>query len=413
MINRRAPVQVQVDSQELPSGVISPPRPVRVLTLTTVDITLGKLLPTLIHALAKQGYISESASADGSYAEELRAEGFQVHRIAFKRRVFTTSHLVAFVQVYRLLRRRKYDVVHVHTPFAQVVGRIAARLAGTPIVIYTSHGFQFHESRSPAVRRCIIEIERFLGRYTDMIFTQSREDAQSAVEIGIAPAEKVLWIGNGIQLRRFSPGTADASVRAEFGLDAEHRVIGFIGRIVREKGIVELIEAMSRVVAAAPEARLLVVGDTLASDGDTAAKSIVETAIARLGLRDKVRFAGLRDDVPRLLRAMDMFVLPSWREGMPRSIIEAMATGLPVVATDIRGCREEVIHGETGLLVPPKRADLLADAIISLVTDRERAALMGERGRARALEWFDEEKVVERQLKAYTMLLNRKGRLAG
>ena len=387
-------------------------RPIRVLTLTTVDITLGKLLPSLIHALKDRGYISECASADGPHAEELRAEGIRVHPITFKRRVFTPSHVLAFLQVFRLMRRGRYDIVHVHTPFAQVIGRMAARLAGVPLVLYTSHGFQFHESRPHLVRSAIKWIERFLGRHTDMVFTQSREDAQTAVEIGIAPAERVLWIGNGIQLHRFTPGPEDRTARSEFGLETDHKIVGFIGRIVREKGVIELIEAMAEVSAAVPDARLLVVGDTLASDGDTAAKALVQSTIDRLGIHDKVRFAGLRDDTPRLLRVMDVFVLPSWREGMPRSIIEAMSTGLPVIATDIRGCREEVVDGETGVLVPPKRADLLAKAIVSLLTDRETAIRMGERGRERALEWFDEAKVVERQLAAYAALLEKKGLLS-
>jgi glycosyltransferase involved in cell wall biosynthesis len=254
----------------------------------------------------------------------------------------------------------------------------------------------------------IIGIERWLGRWTDLIFTQSKEDAETAVRIGIAPGDRVLWIGNGIQLDRFNPRAVDMSVREEFDLEPDHKVVGFIGRVVREKGVVELIEAMARVVAHVPDARLLVVGDTLASDGDTAAKRLVHEAIRELGLEDKVRFAGLRDDIPCLLKAMDVFVLPSWREGMPRSIIEAMAIGLPVVATDIRGCREEVVHDETGLLVAPRRPDRLAEAILALLSNPDLAREMGTRGRQRAVESFDENQVVRRQLVAYEELVDRK-----
>jgi glycosyltransferase involved in cell wall biosynthesis len=198
-------------------------------------------------------------------------------------------------------------------------------------------------------------------------------------------------------------------VRKEFDFKARHRVVGFIGRIVREKGIEELIEAMAYVTSREPQARLLIVGDTLASDGDTEAKEVVKKAILKYGLQDKVRFAGLRDDVPRLLTALDIFVLPSWREGMPRSIIEAMATGLPVVATDIRGCREEVVHGDTGLLVPPKDPRELGEAILSLVCDDSLARKMGKRGREVALDWFDEDAVIERQIEAYYRLIEEKG----
>ena len=382
-------------------------RALRVLTLTTVDITLEKLLSPLIHALRDAGFTSECASSDGPHAAQLRAEGFQVHRIPLERRILTVRHAFALLRLIRLLRKREYDVVHVHTPVAQVLGRIAAKVTGVPIVLYTSHGFQFHDSRSWWARKIIIEIERRLARWTNVILTQSMEDAESAVQHGIGSRDQVIWIGNGVQLERFRPGPTDMSVREEFNLEAHHRVVGFIGRIVREKGVVELIEAMSRVIARFPSAKLLIVGDTLSSDGDTAAKKIVHDAIRALELQEEVRFAGMRDDVPRLLRAMDVFTLPSWREGMPRSIIEAMATGLPVVATDIRGCREEVVHGETGLLVPPKRSDRLADAILTLISDPQRADEMGARGRQRALEWFDERKVVQRQISLYEQLARR------
>jgi glycosyltransferase involved in cell wall biosynthesis len=377
----------------------------RVLTLSTVDITLDKLLLPLIRALRDEGFVSECASADGTHAEMLRDMGFVVHPISFKRRLLTTTHITAFFQVYRLLRRRSYQIVHVHTPFAQVIGRVAARLAGVPLVFYTSHGFQFYESRSRLACYAIARVEQLLGKWTDMLFTQSREDAETAVRIGIAPKERVLWIGNGVQLDRFQPGPPTLDTRREFDLDANHRVVGFIGRIVREKGIEELIEAMAYVTTREPDARLLVVGDTLASDGDTEAKKVVQRAILEYGMQDKVRFAGLRDDIPRLLKALDIFVLPSWREGMPRSIIEAMATGLPVVATDIRGCREEVIHGESGLLVPPRNPRKLGEAILSLVCDDAQAKRMGKRGRELALEWFNEDAVIERQIEAYHRLI--------
>ena len=380
---------------------------VRVLTLTTVDITISKLLLPLIHALRQRGFVAECACADGLDAEALREQGFVVHPITFKRRVFTPSHIVAFWQVYRLLREGEYDVIHVHTPFAQVIGRSAARLAGVPTIMYTSHGFQFHNSRSRLSRGLIIRIERWLGRWTDVLFTQSREDAESAIRLGIATRERVTWIGNGVQLDSFIPGPIDMSVRAEFDLLPDHKVVGFIGRIVREKGVLDLIDAMSLVVSEDPQSRLLVVGDTLASDGDTAAKRMVREAIRKHGLETVVRFAGMRDDIPRLLRAMDVFTLPSWREGMPRSIIEAMASGLPVVASDIRGCREEVVHGETGLLVPVRRPDRLAQALLTLISNPLQAKEMGARGRFRAIEWFDEREVVQRQLDIYDALVRR------
>jgi glycosyltransferase involved in cell wall biosynthesis len=255
-------------------------------------------------------------------------------------------------------------------------------------------------------------LERFLARWTDVIFTQSGEDAETAVRARIAEAHRVVWIGNGVELGRFHPGPIDHDVRREFDLGPDDRVVAFVGRLVKDKGILELIQAMALVRSKMPSAKLLVIGEK--NFPDVATKRVVqpllEDAIAEGGLQDAIRFTGFRDDVPRLLRAADVMVLPSrGGEGMPRSIIEAMATGLPVVATNVRGSREEVIHGETGLLVPPRDADRLAHAILELLSDPREAREMGTRGRQRALDLYDERIVLERQLSVYRRLVEAKG----
>jgi glycosyltransferase involved in cell wall biosynthesis len=388
-------------------------RPVRVLTLATVDTAIAKLLRGIMEALRDEGFISEAACADGPYVEELRIAGFQVHTVPFQRRALSMAHLKAFVELHRLIRSRAYDIVHVHTPVAQVLGRIAARRAGVPVVLYTSHGFQFDVRRPVWARFAIRQLERYLARWTDFIFTQSGEDAETAVRTGIADPDRVVWIGNGIELSKFHPGMPDeiASVRREFGFGTDDRLVAFVGRIVRHKGILELIEAMSLVRAQMPSAKLLVIGEKNFPDVATrrVVEPLIQEAIGGNGLRNAIRFTGFRDDVPRLLRAVDLMVLPSrGGEGMPRSIIEAMATGLPVVATNVRGSREEVIHGETGLLVPPRDPDKLAAAILEILSDPDRALKMGMRGRQRALELYDERVVLERQLRVYRRLVKTK-----
>ena len=386
-------------------------RTVRVLTLATVDTALAKLLRGIMEALREEGYVSEAACAEGPYVEELRSAGFRVHTIPFQRRALSTAHFKAYAELYRLIRTRAYDIVHVHTPVAQVLGRIAARRAGVPVILYTSHGFQFDVRRPVWARVAIRQLERLLARWTDFIFTQSGEDAETAVRVGIADANRVVWIGNGIELSRFHPGPSEDGVRREFGLEPDDRVVAFVGRIVRHKGILELIEAMSLVREKLPSAKLLVIGEN--SFPDVATRRVVEPLIQKAvgsnGLLDTIRFTGFRDDVPRLLRAADLMVLPSrGGEGMPRSIIEAMSTGLPVVATDVRGSREEVVHGETGLLVPPRDPQCLAAAILELLSDSDKAREMGMRGRQRALELYDERVVLERQLRVYRQLVETK-----
>ena len=178
-------------------------------------------------------------------------------------------------------------------------------------------------------------------------------------------------------------------------------MIGFIGRLVREKGVVELFEAMARVATQFPKARPLVVGDTLKSDRDTHAIACLNRIITSERLDDVVKFTGFRDDTPDLLAIMDVFVLPSHREGMPRAILEAMAAGRPVIATNIRGCREEVIHDVTGLLVDVGDSEALAEAVMKVLSDEGLALRMGQAGRKRVEEEFDEEIVLQRQLDVY------------
>ncbi|GAG17971.1 unnamed protein product, partial [marine sediment metagenome] len=200
----------------------------------------------------------------------------------------------------------------------------------------------------------------------------------------------------------------DPVVRTELGLSLDDKVVGFIGRLVQEKGVEELLKAMGQVIKEIPDAKLLVVGDTLASDRDLRTTERLQELIQRNNLEGVIKFTGFREDIPELLAIMDLFALPSHREGMPRSILEAMAAGKPVIATDIRGCREEVVDGETGYLVPVNDPGKLAEAIIKILSDKMLAKRMSEAGRQRAVEFFDERKVLEKQLGIYRKLIQQK-----
>jgi lipopolysaccharide/colanic/teichoic acid biosynthesis glycosyltransferase/glycosyltransferase involved in cell wall biosynthesis len=306
------------------------------------------------------------------------------------------------------MKEERFDIVHVHTPVAAVLGRVAAWAAGVPIVLYTAHGFYFHEHMHKRVRRLVVWLEKLLCRITDLIFTQSYEDALTAVREAICPEEKVLWIGNGVDIRRFATEPSSNGARESLGFSAQDKVVGFVGRLVREKGILELIQAMRLVVEGFPDAKLLLVGDTLDSDRDRTAKLALRREIGQDGLAHRIVFTGHVEDVASMIAAVDLFVLPSHREGMPRTIIEAMASGKPVVATNIRGCREEVVHGLTGLLVPVKDPAALATAIISLLSNPELTQKMGAESRRRAFELFDEQAVLNKQIKAYGEIIHRK-----
>jgi glycosyltransferase involved in cell wall biosynthesis len=300
------------------------------------------------------------------------------------------------------LRAEKFDMVHVLTPVAALAGRLAAWRAGVPHIVYTAHGFYFHEHMPWPKRAAHIGLEWLAGRTTDLLLTQAQEDAATARRLGLARGP-IHAIGNGSYPARFRPAlpheTMRADIRAALGTPPDRPVILMVGRLVAEKGYPELVEAMREV-----DAELWIVGERLASDHAGGIAAALGAAEREPLLKSRIRLLGYRADVPDLMRAADIFTLPSHREGMPRSIIEAMLSGLPVVATDIRGSREEIVHGQTGLLVPVRDQRALAAALARLAGDAALRARLGADGLARARDLYDEAKVVARQLSLAAML---------
>ncbi len=382
----------------------------RVLQVAALDATIGAFILPLVDALRQNGYVVDCACADGPKAAQLRQAGYVVHSIQFSRRVVSVRHAVALAQLVRLMRRNSYEIVHVHTPIAAAIGRVAARLAGVRVVVYTAHGFYFHERMRRPLRRLCIWMERFLGRTcTDFLFAVSCEDEVTAVRERIVRRDYVLCLKSvGINLQRFDELSAHAASRVEWGLLPSDRVVCFVGRLVEEKGILDLVRAIGKVQEECPEVKLLVIGETLKSDRARATQRHLKRLLENHRLDHAVIFAGYRDDIPSLLQLADVFVLPSYREGMPVTILEAMAARKPVIATHIRGCREEVVDGKTGRLVPPGSPDALAEAILWVLADPERAATLGEAGRWRVEAEFREERVLDAQLGIYHRLLVRR-----
>ncbi len=368
----------------------------KICQLCAVDFTLYHFLTRLMTALEDSGHHVVGVCSDGPYLERVRSLGLRVVPVEIARSFNLLSHFRSYRRLCALFREERFDLVHVHTPVASLIGRLAAWRCGVPRIVYTAHGFYFHERMAWWKRAAFAALEWLAGRVTDVLFTQAEEDAATARRYRFCAGGTVVAIGNGVDVTRFHPAT-DRSERAALrrALNTpEHAVaILMVGRLVAEKGYLELFEAMRHV-----DAVLWVAGERLPSDHASA----IDRALAAVDrdplLASRIRLLGYREDMPALMRAADIFTLPSHREGMPRSIIEAMLSALPVVATDIRGAREEVVPSETGALVPVSDAAALAAALNRLVADPALRARQGEAGRARALSLYDEAKVVARQL---------------
>lgn len=383
----------------------------RVCQLCAVDFTLKNFLLPLVDGMRRHGWSVTSVCSDGPFVAEMRADGYRIDTLAIARSMNPFAALRSTLALVRYFRCQHFDVLHVHTPVAALIGRIAARIAGIPLVVYTAHGFYFHDEMPRWKRALFVALERFGGRFTDLLFSQSSEDAEDAVRERIVPRERVLAIGNGVDVTRFDLAKAIRAdkVRAALGIPRDAFVIGMIGRQVREKGIAEFLNAATAIARNHPQTWFLLVGERLASDH--AAGIEAEFANARAALGERLIAPGPRSDVPDLLAAMDLFCLPSWREGMPRTIIEAMMMGRPVLATDIRGSREEVMPEETGLLVPTRAPEALAAAMERFLADPAWACRLGQAGRERARLLYDEKRVVALQLERIALVARQRGLL--
>ncbi|MGQ0734892.1 MAG: glycosyltransferase [Acidobacteriota bacterium] len=346
----------------------------------------------LVNALDRARVVSSIASccpADG-LKKRLRPD---IPLYEFNRRRGNDPVLVA--QFYRLLRRERPHVLHTHRWATLCEGLVAARLAGVPIVVHGEHG-------TLEIRRRNASIQRWMWNRVDQLLSvSSRLGERMSSEIGF-PLDRIRVIRNGVDLDRFRP-VHRAAARNMFGLRPEDLVVGTVGRLVPVKDHATLLRALALVRSSGLAFSALVAGaGPLMSD--------LASLAAALDLAD-VRFLGNRDDVERVLGAFDVFVLSSESEGLSNTIQEAMATALPVVATDVGGAGELVERDRTGLLVPPRSPRALADAIMSLLRDPPLRARMGVAGRERAEALFALDRMVREYERLYLELATVNTRL--
>jgi len=379
----------------------------KVAVVVAVDTSLDLLLAAQLEAFKKAGFEVHAVCTEGPDFPLLRKRNFKMYPVRIKRSFGPFSDLVAVWRMYRYFRREKITVAHTHFPKAGLLGQLAAKLAGVPIIIHTLHGFYFHENMSPVLRWFHVTLERICAKCSTTILSQNPEDIETAVHLGICRPENIRLLGNGVNLSRFDPRRFDAEFkrkkRVDIGVSEDAIVVGIVGRLVREKGYLDLFQAMQRVMALNDRVWLLVIGPEEPEKADR----ISADAFRKYGIENRTRWLGQRNDIPELLACCDIYALPSWREGFPRSAIEAAAMGLPIVATNIRGCRQVVQDGVTGLLVPLRNITSLAAAIERLVNDVGLRGKMGRAGFEKARREFDENKVVEIVLDEYYRSLHR------
>ena len=376
----------------------------RLVHVTTVDMSLVLLLGPQLRAFAEAGMEVVGVSAPGPYVSQLESWGIRHEPLRHATRSIAVGQdVLALVELWRLFRRLNPDIVHTHNPKPGLYGRVAARAAGVPGIVNTVHGLYASPEDRASRRAVVYALERAASLCSGAELVQNPEDFRVLARLGV-PRHKLVLLGNGVDLQRFRPAANEQDrrqARADLGVDDDAVVVGTVARLVWQKGFHELFEAAEQLRKTQPDVVFVVVGGTDADKPD----AISSEHLADASRRGHIVFAGNRDDMEHVYAGFDIFVLPSYREGFPRSAMEAAASGLPVIATDIRGCREVVAQRQSGLLVPLHDPVRLAAAIEELARNPVLRRQMGSAGRRKAEAEFDDRSVVSKSLQAYERVL--------
>src|ERR1700733_101416 len=374
----------------------------RIAQVATSGVSVRLLLLDQIKALEADGHDVTAVCAPGPWVESVRNAGVTVHTIPMEREIAPFQDIRSMAALVRYFRQHKFDVVHTHTPKAGLIGPVAAQLARIPHVVHTVHGLLFHDQMTRLSQTIFWIPEKITATFCDRILSQSQEDVERAVRSGLCARKKISFIGNGIDVARFAPQAMyDRTEKLrEVGLQPSDFVVGSVGRLVKEKGFMELFAAAETLATRYPQLKFVVIGPRETDQNDALNNDYMDD----LQRRGVVRFVNWCDDMRPWYEAMDLFVLPSYREGVPRACMEASAMMRPVVASDIRGCREVVLDGDTGVLVPPRDVPRLVEAIERLHKEHNRAVRMGERGRQHIIKNFNNKDVCRRLCEFYAQL---------
>jgi glycosyltransferase involved in cell wall biosynthesis len=360
--------------------------------------------------LIERGYrvelvIGPQTGPEGSLAQQAQAAGVPIITVEEMRRAPMPWHdALACRALWRLFREKRYDVVHTHSGKAGFLGRLAAKKAGVPIIVHTIHGPSFYKYQNPIGNWIFRSAEQLAGAWTTQFVSVADAMSEQYLAAGIGSPEQYETIRSGMDTAAFVRARPDNALRAKLGIGPDDLVVGKVARLFRLKGHEYLMEAAPRIVAAVPNVKFLLVGDG-------SYRERFEREAERMGLRDRFVFAGLvpPSEIPSYMALMDVLVHLSLREGLPRTLPQALATGKPVVAFDVDGAREVCRNGETGFLVKAEDVTGLVEAVIRVLQDRALADKLGCRGRELVQEQFTNKAMVDQLDALYQRLARSSG----
>jgi len=386
----------------------------KILFLTRVPMTASTFIFPFAKRLRERGHLVEFAFGPGEGVREIEASGFPFTMLPMDKRSSSVGNIRVVNELSTAMRNGRYDVVHSYTPVIGLYGRVAAFKAKIPVVIHSVLGSLLAPGVPFLHRVFYFASELATSRMVDLFITLNDADACAMVKYKLASADRVVSLRYeyGVDLSRFDPDKIDMAqfqeLRKKHHLNDGAPVIGFAGRMIGAKGILDLFEAYRQIRARGTRAKLAYLGDTLSSDKDSSSVELLRALVRKSGFEDDVIFFGLQKNVPLYLSLMDVVVLPSHYEGFPRIPVEAGAMRKPSVCTAVAGVEVAVDEGETGFIVPIKDPKRLAAAIEKIITDPLLSRAMGNKARARVAELFDQNKIVDQQVRIYQEFFMKK-----
>src|SRR5580658_766206 len=361
------------------------------------------VLSARLRILREAGFRVFLVSGPGELLDSTAArEGVESVAIPMQRQIAPFADIVSLLRIWVLIVRLRPDLVEFSTPKAGLLGTLAAMLCGVPQRVYMLRGLKC-ETATGFKRRVLFAAERTAAACAHVVLCNSESLRDQALALHVAPGRKLRLLGqgssNGVDIARFTP--RPSQVREKLGIPRSAKVIGFVGRLTSDKGLPELIDAFDTILLAEPRAHLLLVGWF-----DAAEDALNYELCVRILRHPRIDCTGFVSDTAPYYRAMDVLVLPTWREGFPNAVLEAAASGIPVVTTESTGARDSVVPEVTGLLVPPGYPLAISEAVLKIILDPDRQYRMGRAARAWILSHYHEASVLGMTAEYYRRLVD-------
>ena len=372
----------------------------KILQVCNSDFFLDNFLGELVIQLNEKGYEVDCICEGNEISSKLKSHISKLIHFVFPKVGSIFIFFSAIIKMYKIIKRGNYDLVNSHNRNSSFVARLACFLAQKPLNVYTAHGFYFHDAQSRFTYSLTLFLERLMTLISDSIMSQSNEDTLLMISLNSSLKNKIKTIGNGINVDRFYKSRNRTEVENDLGLANNKIRLVCVGRIVKNKGYEDIVKAISEINQ---DLELVIVGGNIKQEIEPIFKELTKL-INKLNLNN-ITITGLVHNVEEYLSVSDIFISASYREGVPRSVLEAQAAFLPIIATNIRGNREIVIHGVNGYIYEKSNHKELAKYIQVLAKDLEKRLIFGSKGRESVKSRYTENQYVQKQVEIISNLL--------